>query len=879
MDILNKLTIKNLKLNKKRTIVTIIGIILSVALICAVTSMYTSAISSLIKFETSEKGDFHYVFYNVPVSDLVNFENNRKIEKLNITKHLGYAVLEESKNDYKPYAHIMGFTSDSLKNLSIKLVDGRLPQKDDEILIPTHLKTNGRISLNIGETITLEVGRRVSDDSELNQKNPFLGLDEEKIVDTSCKTYKIVGIIERPATNIESYSAPGYTFITYMEQNDMTDVVDVYTRYTKDGLENQYKVTADILGVDSKLFEKVSSGRYYTEEELKTYTSEIEKSGYEVDINSYLISLEVDPLNNNDVGDLGIVVFIVCTIIVFTSVFCIKNSFDISITEKTKQYGMLRSIGATKKQIKRNVFYEAFALGIIGIPLGILIGVIASYILIIICNFFLEGAFVSNLKLVFDLSFPAIIFSVILGVITVYLSALRVAIRASKISPIDSIRNNTNIQLKSKRLKGSKIVNKLFGVGGDISYKNIKRNKKKYRTTVISIAVSVLTFVALSSFVDVAFLTVENELKASDYNIYLTAKPENNTGFYNKVLETVGLNTIEEYTIKNQKDLSVSSSNYSKAYVQAGNYVFDENIDAFINIYSVGEESYKNYLKKLGLSYEEAKDKAVLVDKEKVAAYNEKKRKYDYFVERAFSYKVGDTISGILDKNNYGEKEFEIEVIAVSDEMPFAITNDAGPMIIVSDELYNRKIKEEYEEKIVLIFYKSNDPNKLQDYIEEYLKDYNFDYSIHNIAENTQMMRNLITLISIFLYGFIIVISLIGITNIFNTITTNMYLRKQEFAMLKSIGMTKGEFNRMIRLESIFIGMKSLMFGLPIGIALSYLIHYFLTKESGIEYPFPIMAIMVSIIAVFILITSLMKYSMSKINKQNTIETIRNENI
>ena len=140
-------------------------------------------------------------------------------------------------------------------------------------------------------------------------------------------------------------------------------------------------------------------------------------------------------------------------------------------------------------------------------------------------------------------------------------------------------------------------------------------------------------------------------------------------------------------------------------------------------------------------------------------------------------------------------------------------------------------------------------------------------------------MNSLFTLIGIFLYGFIIVITLIGITNIFNTITTNMELRRQEFAMLKSVGMTTKEFNRMIRLESLFMGLKSLIFGIPIGIGLSYLIYHFLAEESGMPYELPIVAILFAIITVFILISIIMKYSINKINKQNTIETIRNENI
>lgn len=268
MNLLNKLTIKNLKLNEKRTIVTIIGIILSVALITAVASLYSSAIHSLINFETREKGNFHVAYFDVPKEELDIFKNNRSIEKINLTQNIGYAKID-SKNEYKPYAYVKGFTRSSLKNLSVKLIEGRFPENENEIVIPTHLKTNGRLTLNVGDTITLDIGKRVSNEGfELGQSNPYYLDDEpmsssssfsksnEKIIDTASKTYKIVGIIERPASNVESYSAPGYTFITYMDENKLNGNVDVYARYTKEGTKNAYKITANLLEIDENLFEK-----------------------------------------------------------------------------------------------------------------------------------------------------------------------------------------------------------------------------------------------------------------------------------------------------------------------------------------------------------------------------------------------------------------------------------------------------------------------------------------------------------------------------------------------------------------------------------------------------------------------------------------------
>ena len=884
MNLLNKLTIKNLKLNKKRTVVTIIGIMLSVALITAVASIYSSGIKSLINYETKIKGNFHVAFYNVSIADIDIFENNRNIETVNLTKNIGYAKID-SKNEYKPYAYIKAFTKNSLNNLSVKLVEGKLPENENEILIPTHLQTNGRLLLNVGDSITLDVGKRIDYDGyELNQNNPYQPSDivenidgnknilqeksNESIIETTSKTYKIVGVIARPDTNIEGYSAPGYTFITYLDEDKLNGNVDVYARFTNDGVKNSYKTISNILGVDAKLFEKVNKQEeVVSQEEMTEYLNQMDKAKYYINVNSYLIALETNPISNNGIGGLGIVVGIVIGIIVFTSVFCIKNSFDISITEKIKQYGMLRSIGATKKQIKRNVFYEATILGIIGIPLGILLGFIASYILVIISNYYIADSFISGFKLEFAFSWIAIIVAVILGIITIYFSAFRSAKRASKVSPIDSIRNSATIKINPKKIKSPKLIKNIFGTGGEISFKNLKRNKKKYRTTVISIIVSVFVFIALSGFMGLAFQQIDHELEIQDYNISLTThnySPES----YNKFIETTKLEGIDNYTISRNEQISSFGDYYNPEYKDFLKLELDTDIPIYISVVSIGEEQYNKYIKSLGLNYEEIKNKAIFVDKDYYDYYDENNKKTTKYIRR-YNFNKGENIEFTSDSN----KKVNLEIGFITDVRPFGLKGRNAGYIVVSDEMFDKL----FESKVLEIYYKSNNANKLQDVIDELLKGEN--YSLNNMDENVKVMSNLFTLIGIFLYGFIIVISLIGITNIFNTITTNMELRKQEFAMLKSVGMTTKEFNRMIRLETLFMGVKSLFFGVPIGIVLSYVIYHFLSEDSGIPYKLPIVAIIISITAVFMLISLIMKYSIFKINKQNTIETIRNENI
>lgn len=862
MNLLKKLTIKNLKLNKKRTIVTIIGIMLSVALVTAVATMYASGLKSLIVYEKYVKGDFHVEFMDVPSDDVKTIKNNNGVENVYLTQEIGYAPLKDSKNSGKPYAYVMGFDKGALENLSIRLTSGRLPQNEDEIIIPTHLKTNGRMDIENNKEITLEVGERVSGTYKLNQ-NVGYDADNEKIINTKQKTYKIVGVYERSATNIEPYIAPGYTFISYIDDNNFTGNVNVYAKYNKVGSKNHIKVTADIIGVNADVLNKYYYGSFDNEEELINVREELDKARYGTDFNGYLIALETDPINNSGIGNLGYVVIVVCIIIVFTSVFCIKNSFDISITEKIKQYGMLRSIGATKKQIKNNVFYEATILGLIGIPLGLLLGFIASYILIIVCNILLKDSLTGGLNMVLSYSVISYIVAIILGIITIYLSALKSARKASKISPIDSIRNSANIKLNSKKLKVPKLINKIFGVGGEISYKNIKRNKKSYRTTIVSLTISVLVFISLTYFMNTFMNEIKKEVSASEYNINYNITSKEDKNIINKINQTVKLDNIKNYSIIRTTNGTFNNPKYN---------IEHENINDNIYIVSIGEEAYKKYLKSLNLNYDDVKDKGILVDEIKYSV-----NKGDKIVkkqDRLYKYNKGDIVS----MNLYiepNETNINLSVGAISDVRPFGLQKNTEEVyFVVSDEYYD---KINGGSQYYNVYFDSINASKLQDDIDKILKDER--YSVDNKEENVRIMRNLILLIGIFLYGFITVITLISVTNIFNTITTSMELRKPEFAMLKSVGMTSKEFNRMIRLESIFVCIKSLIFGIPIGLAISYVIYLLLSQNEDLKFEVPFNGIIISSIFVLLLISILMKYSISKINKQNTIETIRNENI
>ena len=872
MDLLNKLTIKNLELNKKRTIVTIIGIILSIALISAVSYMFYSFQYTLVTYEKNENGNFHVIFNNVKKEDAIKFTNNSKIEGTYFVDNLGYANLTESKNEYKPYVYLTAFSSSSFANLAIKLSSGRLPQNSSEIVIPSHLETNGKVKLNVGDYITLEVGKRVDQDGNILKQSdsfdPENGI-EENIIDTETKTFKIVGIINRPSMRIEEFSAPGYTFITYLGDIKNAHDLTAFVRYNKSGLKNLYKVTAGIMGIDTEKYDKYQRGEYIASTEFDSLKEELDKSPYYVRYNDYLITTEAGITNNGTLKSLGVVCIIVIIIIIVTSVFCIKNSFDISITEKIRQYGMLSSIGATSKQIKKNVYFEAFILGCIGIPLGIFSGLLAAYILLKISNILLGD--MVNIPLYFKFSFIPIIISLTLGFVTIFLSARKSAKKASKISPITAIRNSEDIKLNAKKLKTPKIINNWFGIGGEISYKNLKRSKKKYRTTVISIITCVSVFVSLSYFINLAFRTIKLELNTTPYDINIYYNKDNNEGIEDKIKELLQSDKIEEYSyVLNEYYLQHNDeSKYTKEYKD----IYDVS-DNYVSIIILDDNSFKNYAQTINYNIEDIRG-AILINKAYIRTDHGSKDKEKIHELPIYTYKKGDSIK-LIKKANKEEITYTFPLDYITDKLPYGYYETYSNAYMVVNEIYLKEFDNYNHYNQLYIKTKYND--ELVKEIDEVLKGYN--YNVHNTTEEARAMRSVIALVSIFLYGFITVIALIGITNIFNTINTNMNLRRREFAMLQSIGMTKREFNRMIRLESLFYGTKSLLIGIPIGILISILLHnVMLQGEYALRYELPLIPIIITCLTVFFLLFVIMKYSLNKIKKQNIIETIRNENI
>ena len=853
MNILTRLSIRNLKLNKKRTISTIIGIILSVALICAVAGMGKSFQETLVQNSINKSGYWHVKIDNVPESEIKNIKNNRDIKSIFEVKECGYARLENSENEYKPYLRLFSMGENEFENLHFRIVEGRFPQNSNEVIISKAIETNGNVKYNIGDIIDISVGERKITDEDEQEKNIY---KLEKIVNSKEYKLKVVGVIERPDTTFENYSEPGYTIIsTGIEQGN----TNIYI-----SLKNPKNYEEAL----TKLF----NVKDYKEVLLKG-----DNIKFEYTLNKELLRWEAFEFSDSTIDMLYAVITVVIIIIIITSVFCIRNSFAIATTEKIKMYSMLASVGATKKQIRKNVINEGLLLGIIGIPLGIVSGFFAVFVLIKIVNAILGEYLLANIDgLVFKISVLPVILSILLGTLTIYLSALSSARKASKVSPIEGLRNSNSIKLNNKKLKVPKLISKVFKTGGELAYKNLKRSKKKYRTTVVSIAVSIFIFITMNAFITNMFDLTGDYYTDYNYNMKLNL----GTVTAEEIKQIVTQDNIKRYTILyKQNEGFLKIKDLSKVNQKEENLIeevyYDEETDEVVKtgekysglmIMGLGKKDFEKYTKTIGVKYDEVKDKGILCDE---ISYVENEKSV---ISRQYTYNKGEMIKGKISGEDEKESDFEIKVGAISNTKPDGIEKSyySGGYLIVNIDEYK-----DLNFKPYIITIQSNNADQLEKDIEKL----NLKLNIYNIEASAKEERGMVLVVKIFLYGFITVITLIGVTNIFNTITSNMELRQKEFAMLKSIGMTKKEFNRMINLETIFYGTKSWIYGTIAGLLGTILMYkaFSIKIEKGIYIP--INAIIISAIFVFIFVFIIMKYSINKINKQNTIETIRNENV
>lgn len=861
MNIINKVTIRHLKENKRRSLVTIIGVIISAAMITAVITLGISFLDLMIRQDIAKNGEWHVQYKDV------NQEQIKAIEKDSSTKAVilakdGYAAFEQSNNVYKPYLYLQQYNKAGMEQFPIEVIEGRLPENENEVAISEDIGRNATVSYQIGDQLSLEIGLRNNKDTGhiYTQKDALVRNEDETINEEleirDKKTVTIVGTIARPTW--EPSWSPGYTVIGYIDETSLS--------------END---TAHAFTVLTKI-----NGSLYKHSKKLAEENGIETVAYNTGLLRYYGVTKNDQLRTT----LFSLASIIMAVIIIGSVALIYNAFAISVSERTRHLGMLSSVGATKKQNRNSVFFEGAVIGAISIPLGIIAGLIGIGITFIFINTFIQDALRVSEQLELVVTPASILIACGISILTIFISTYLPAQKASKISAIDAIRQTQDIKLSGKTVKTSKLVRKIFGLEAEIGLKNVKRNKKRYLATVFSLVISIVLFLSVTFFTDNLKKSLEMSQENVNYDIqiYGSEIDQANLHLYRNldyvtestVIQEANLQTllkVEE--LPEQLKTSIDSS-----MLEDGKYSY------YVSLHSLDEESFNDYANDIGVDpkifHEEDTLKVIVIDEITYEDVSVGK----FIKTKAIISEVGNLIDLFFyDYENMENDEAKrvpvksVEISALTNRVPMGVQSASlgGVNLIVTEATFDQLVKHE-EEIGSYVYVNSSDPMATQAAIEE-LKDTRI--SVYNVYQQRQQEEQMILLMSVFTYGFITLISFISIANIFNTISTSIALRKREFAMLRSVGMTPKGFTKMIRYESLFYGVNALLYGLPISFLVMFGIHRSVDFTFEYEFSLPWMSILFVVLVIFLIVGSAMLYSVSKIKNKNIIDSLKQENL
>lgn len=869
MNLYTSLTLRYLKENKKRTIVTIIGIILSTSLICGIGNIFESFMDYQIRETINRKGAFHATFHDIKKEDVDKITKSSGISKSSISDNLGYSKLS---NEKKNLVSVKAFDKEGFEGYQIKLKEGRFPTNSNEIVLSE--RAMPLIDKKVGDSINLNIGKRV----DKNQKEIEIPIvhDNETIVDGKSKNFKIVGVMNKLDDDIDNDVVSG---ITYLDIKEKTKGDKVNVAICANEPSEIYEIAP---AISKNLGLKVASN---DDSDDMIYNNDNGVAYENLSFNEHLLRLKGASAYANINRSINAAMFVVTTLVVVCTVATIYNAFSISINDRKKQFGILNSIGATKSQIMKIVFIEAIVVSVIGIPLGLITGTFAIDLIFKLIKYMFSSSVIAHLNLRVVYNPYVIILSALIVLLTILVSAILPAINAAKTPPLEAIKNSSSLKLG--KVKDSKLVRLLFKTEGVLAYKNLRRNKKKFRITLFSLIISVVIFISFSGFVELFIKANEASVGQVNYDVRLW---KGGILEGDKIIDDLNkVNGIKKISVRNEYGVAfdVKESNINKDYKDLidktfskknkdGETVYDFNYDQ--NTFQFTDDKDIDNLKLINGSFDKEtaiKENGIILRNK--SSYSEPGKKYDVSLT---NYKVGDTINAYKFSRDENGKQInepiKLKVLATTDDLlpGNKMSTYMGIDFITYNEVGSKLGYDINSGNIYINSDKSKDTrNALKKIGEKY------GYNVYDEVDNALKMEQSIIAIKIFVYGFVLVISLVSITNIVNTISTNINLRKREFAIIKSIGVTPQGFNKMIYLESLLYGVLALVYGVPIGLLIDVIMNKIMGNVVQLGMILPWNAVLVSIVGVFV-ITFIASYiPMRKINKENIIENIRQESI
>lgn len=869
-----QITYKYLKKQKNRTLLTILGIVLSVALISAIGTIIISARGALIKESIKENGSYHAAFGNIDKAAVEKLKNHVEVDEIGLSSFEGSGVVRpttkedrEASNWHIPnrYLEINSYDQESLEMLPYTLKEGRFPATSDEIAIEYWMHSYFDQDVKIGDQIKLTIGDRILEDKE----------DENGDLLSGYESFEKTGERE--------YTLVGFTKAQYVWKGSLVTeaIVGPHQSIKEVGVYNAHIKLVNIKNANDKI-QQIGKDIGADEDYIKS--------------NYRLLRLSAESLNETFNTAMVLLVIFVVILIIISTIAVIYNAFNISVLERISEFGLLRSVGATPKQIRGIVLKEALTLSLIGIPIGLFAGVFAMKIVVYVVNLL-----VSDFRLVQDMqvriSWGVFAVTTIISFMTVMLSAIGPTIRAGRVSPLEAIRNTGDLKKDSlKKVKNSRLVRKLLGIEGEIAHKNLSRNKKKFMITVFSMVISITLFIVFSSFFKFIFssgiMTIE---EMADFSIYGgVADRVDDVSRQLKDLE--GVERVFQIRNASGEILAGEDKIDPKLMKLQPNQFMEREGDLVkipnVSIYTIGDdnlESLKGLLIDGSLDVDQLnKNNGVLVINT-TNAYNEETNKRPLI--EGYKFAVGDQVKYgdyFLNREDDKDQYKEIEVVGVLKKgiLDNAYNLNGSINMITTEEVWNHLSQNEEDSghnsmlesrvEIAVEMEKNADIEPVRTYLEE-LGDEIPELSYIDAAQVLEDNRSMNIVMSIFLYGFVGIITLISAINIINTISTNIMLRTKEIAMIKAVGMSQAGIKRMVAYESLFYGLYAALIGGTIGSTLTYVLFQIIIGISEFEWAMPWGNIIIACLGATVIALLSGIYPLKRINDGIIVESMKVE--
>lgn len=858
MKIINKLTWRHLWANKKRTVITLFGIIISVAMVTAVFTSVESLMNTMGEITASYDGAWHARYNELKSKDVQTLAKQKNVKAIGLSMDLGEISSKADSDSSKSRTDVLACNQNLFTIYSMKPATGRLPVTTRELLVTKSFITRNDLKWKVGDTVTL----------------PFTtySADPQVEPETVQRTYTICGILENDNQLTGFYSA-------FCGLDDtVTDAMGTYIAQV------QFAPLGSNTPKDIKAAAKALYGAKVAEAndctQFSAHTDYLMFSGVQ--------------MNSGITRALYGFMAIILLIIVLASVFMIYDSFAVSYQQRARYLGMLASVGATRTQKRGSVYFEGFILGCIGIPIGILCGIGGIAVTLrALSDSFMQTVTVAtgdSVRLHAIVNWKILVGSVLISALTIFISAWIPAHRASKVTPIEALRQTNTVKVKkAKQLKTSRLRQKLFGFEDVLAVKNYKRNGKRSRTVVFALAVSVILFLSTANFTGMLTNAVDNEYDSMNFDVYesifntdgpLTASQVEQVN--RKVSDVPG---IQDIRICADNEMMVDGLDK-----QLTAEAKKANMDCSVYVLGVDSDTFAALAKEAGIDPAACQDEktptGILINQVTLAT-DTKQRQAMNPVQGS---QVGKTYTGQMtgwDKEgNDITAPYTVKIAGQMNKDAVCLhTSFFHPTVVVPMHSYLVHYPQElakgnpvnYARYYITAQDHDDVYNRVSDVLDEVQN--GISHTGYDAAAQAQTMQALNVVVMTFGYGFITLITLISIMNIINTISSGMEERRREFAMIKSVGMTPRSFKKSIYLENIRYGVMALVWGLPVSLGLDLLMYKVLGSSFDYGYTFRWYYYLAAALAVFAVIGMALLYALDKIKKDNIIETLKRDDI